>query len=177
MMNDFDKAEYGAFWHAMKGGDVFDVDASFARQNGKTIKQCQGNSPVGPGATGSSVKELQTLLGVVGHPVTVTGTFDDDTENALRAFQVKKKLTASGSADAATWKKLCTAAYGINPEALAGTVTGFLSAFGFGASAPVAPADTGSTSTSPPPPNLLLWVGLPVALVGVGTVIYFATRK
>jgi peptidoglycan hydrolase-like protein with peptidoglycan-binding domain len=182
--NDFDQAEYGAFWNTLNamenGGHTFDID-NYARPNGKTIKQCQANKTVQLGDSGDEVKELQTLLGVVGHPVTVSGTFDDATDSAVRAFQVKKKLSASGVVDAGTWKKLCNTAYGINPEALASVAAvgvDILGMFGFGKKPKGKKGKGGGEDTGyvAPGPNLFLWIGVPVVLAAVGTGIYLATR-
>lgn len=52
--------------------------------------------------TGDGVKQLQTDLKALGYPVTVSGTYDTDTHNAVVAFQQRNGLVISGIADSLT---------------------------------------------------------------------------
>ena len=52
--------------------------------------------------TGDGVKQLQTDLKALGYSVTVSGTYDTDTHNAVVAFQQRNGLVISGIADALT---------------------------------------------------------------------------
>ena len=52
--------------------------------------------------TGSEVKQLQTDLKALGYAVTINGTYDTDTHNAVVAFQQRNGLVISGIADALT---------------------------------------------------------------------------
>lgn len=52
--------------------------------------------------SGDGVRKLQTDLKAMGYPVSVNGTFDTDTHNAVVAFQQRNGLVISGIADALT---------------------------------------------------------------------------
>ena len=52
--------------------------------------------------SGDGVRKLQTDLKALGYSVTVNGTFDTDTHNAVVAFQQRNGLVISGIADALT---------------------------------------------------------------------------
>ncbi len=52
--------------------------------------------------TGDGVRQLQTDLKKLGYSVTVNGTYDTDTHNAVVAFQQRNGLVISGIADALT---------------------------------------------------------------------------
>jgi peptidoglycan hydrolase-like protein with peptidoglycan-binding domain len=52
--------------------------------------------------SGDGVRQLQTDLKALGYPVTVNGTYDTDTHNAVVAFQQRNGLVISGIADALT---------------------------------------------------------------------------
>ncbi|WP_406342888.1 peptidoglycan-binding protein [Streptomyces sp. NBC_00648] len=59
------------------------------------------------GAQGAQVKELQARLAQVGwFDDTPTGTYGSVTAAAVKGFQGKRGLPATGSADTATWQKL-----------------------------------------------------------------------
>ncbi|GAA0586376.1 L,D-transpeptidase family protein [Streptomyces crystallinus] len=59
------------------------------------------------GAKGDRVKELQARLAQVGwFDDTPTGTYGSVTAAAVKGFQDKRGLPATGSADAATWQRL-----------------------------------------------------------------------
>ncbi len=62
------------------------------------------------GSTGPAVKAVQQALGV-----TADGGFGPETEGALKTFQSKHSLTASGVVDAKTWTALLQAAGGVSP--------------------------------------------------------------
>jgi len=52
--------------------------------------------------TGDGVRQIQTDLKALGYPVSVNGTYDTATHNAVVAFQQRNALTISGIADALT---------------------------------------------------------------------------
>ena len=52
--------------------------------------------------SGDGVRKLQNDLKALGYPVTVSGTYDTDTHNAVVAFQQRNGLVISGIADALT---------------------------------------------------------------------------
>ena len=52
--------------------------------------------------TGDGVRQVQSDLKALGYPVTVNGTYDVDTHNAVVAFQQRNGLVISGIADALT---------------------------------------------------------------------------
>ncbi|MBM7866801.1 LysM peptidoglycan-binding domain-containing protein [Heliobacterium gestii] len=69
--------------------------------------------PAGPtcpdlarGNTGEAVRRLQRLLDAAEYPVTVTGVFDQATENAVRTFQSEVGINPTGRADLETWLSL-----------------------------------------------------------------------
>ena len=68
--------------------------------------------PLGLGSTGSRVTFLQYVLLVLAQfissipDVTITGTYTENTEEAVRAFQSYAGLPATGSIDEATWNAL-----------------------------------------------------------------------
>jgi peptidoglycan hydrolase-like protein with peptidoglycan-binding domain len=193
--SDYDKAEYGAFWAQLNSNDA-DLGEGFFSSIGsifgsKSVSDCANNPTASPGDNNTNVKELQTLLneahakttGSAGAVIVeVTGSYDDDTENAVRAFQVKNKLQPSGTTDSATWKKLCQVVYGssISGEgaaAAAGGVGYMISTLtgkgkkgkGGGGKTPDAPyvAET----------NWLLWIGVPVVLIAVSGGIYLYANR
>lgn len=63
-----------------------------------------------PGATGTTVSELQALLKLLGYyQGTVTGTYDDATLAAVRQFQQAAGIQADGIAGLETWTRLLPA--------------------------------------------------------------------
>ena len=52
--------------------------------------------------SGDGVRQVQTDLKALGYPVSVNGTYDTDTHNAVVAFQQRNGLVISGIADALT---------------------------------------------------------------------------
>lgn len=70
-------------------------------------KHADGTVGFGVGSQGNSIKNLQSRLKAAGFdPKHTTGKFDERTEGALKAFQRKSGLEATGRADAKTWKAL-----------------------------------------------------------------------
>jgi peptidoglycan hydrolase-like protein with peptidoglycan-binding domain len=65
-------------------------------------KVASGSATLAKGATGVAVSRLQSALADAGHAVTRTGTFDDPTVAALKAFQTSKSISDSGTLDKAT---------------------------------------------------------------------------
>ncbi len=72
-----------------------------------------------PGSQGSAVRYLQYYLEVIGayynavQPVTVTGNFDEATENSVRSFQQVFGLPATGVVNRQTWNDIYRAYAGI----------------------------------------------------------------
>jgi peptidoglycan hydrolase-like protein with peptidoglycan-binding domain len=65
------------------------------------------NMPVlSRGATGAGVERLQQDLSSRGYSLTVNGSFDESTENAVKAFQKENNLTVDGVVGAQTGQKL-----------------------------------------------------------------------
>ena len=62
-----------------------------------------------PGDTGPRVRELQArLFQLAWLPETTTGSYDAATRTAVRGFQVKRGLHATGAVDRRTWRRLVT---------------------------------------------------------------------
>ncbi len=61
---------------------------------------------LGKGSSGLAVSRLQSALADAGHPVNRTGTFDDPTVAAVKAFQSSKSIADSGTLDKATLSAL-----------------------------------------------------------------------
>jgi hypothetical protein len=64
---------------------------------------------LGKGAKGDQVVVVQQHLAGSNPAVAVSGTFDSQTDGALRAFQTARGLPATGTTDAATWQALLAA--------------------------------------------------------------------
>ncbi|MED1799069.1 peptidoglycan-binding protein [Brevibacillus porteri] len=60
------------------------------------------------GASGESVKELQTMLAGLGYKVTASGYYDESTRFAVMLFQSRNKQTLTGEADAKTFTAIKT---------------------------------------------------------------------
>jgi peptidoglycan hydrolase-like protein with peptidoglycan-binding domain len=69
-------------------------------------KIATGGATLGKGAKGLAVSRLQSALADAGHAVPRTGTFDDPTVAALKAFQSKKSIADTGTLDKATLSAL-----------------------------------------------------------------------
>lgn len=63
------------------------------------------------GATGDTVKKLQTELNRAGAKLKVDGIFGNDTYNAVVAFQSVRGLTVDGVVGPKTWNELLTVDY------------------------------------------------------------------
>jgi hypothetical protein len=59
-----------------------------------------------PAMEGADVKELQEILKQMGYPVSVTGKYDKETENAVSNFQKNEGLGVSGIVDPGTIQKI-----------------------------------------------------------------------
>src|SRR5262249_28288733 len=68
----------------------------------------EAKPPLRRGASGAEVSKLQQRLNAHGHepPLKVNGTFDDETDKAVREFQHSVGLATTGDVDANTWGKL-----------------------------------------------------------------------
>jgi peptidoglycan hydrolase-like protein with peptidoglycan-binding domain len=62
-----------------------------------------GNRILKRGSTGVDVAELQGLLQVCSHSLCRNGIFDEETEQAVLAFQQRHRLEATGKVDRVTW--------------------------------------------------------------------------
>ncbi|MEV6549362.1 L,D-transpeptidase family protein [Streptomyces sp. NPDC051597] len=72
-----------------------------------TAARAQPKVLMAAGSRGAQVKELQARLAQVGwFDDTPTGTYGSVTTAAVKGFQSKRGLPATGSADAATWQRL-----------------------------------------------------------------------
>lgn len=60
------------------------------------------------GASGESVKELQTMLAGLGYKVTASGHYDESTRFAVMLFQSRNKQPLTGEADAKTYTAIQT---------------------------------------------------------------------
>jgi len=69
-------------------------------------KVAAGTATLKKGDTGLSVSRLQSALADAGHAVTRSGTFDDATASAVKAFQSSKSIGGSGIVDKATLSAL-----------------------------------------------------------------------
>lgn len=87
------------------------------------------------GASGAGVKELQQLLQSTGHyRGNIGGTFGAQTAAALRSFQQRAGLAATGSADATTMTALRNEARAVAPSAPTAPGRGVQAVFDFGKS-------------------------------------------
>jgi hypothetical protein len=59
------------------------------------------------GASGSDVRDLQSLLNGEGFSLTVDGEFGASTQRAIRAYQATNAITADGIVGPRTWNSLC----------------------------------------------------------------------
>ncbi|MGP9019025.1 L,D-transpeptidase family protein [Streptomyces sp. BR1] len=88
--------------------------ASWAKTPGKVL--------LASGAKGDQVKDLQARLAQVGwFDDTPSGTYGSVTAAAVKGFQDKRQLPATGSMDTATWQKLSAMTTKPTREELAGT--------------------------------------------------------
>ncbi|WP_409178032.1 peptidoglycan-binding protein [Brevibacillus fortis] len=72
------------------------------------------NTTLKLGASGDSVKELQTMLAGLGYKVTASGHYDESTRFAVMLFQSRNKQPLTGEADAKTYTAIQTQ-YKSNP--------------------------------------------------------------
>lgn len=74
--------------------------------------------PLGPDATGDAVRDLQTRLHRVGFPSARTGVYDAATCDAVRAFQRRSGLDATGHCDHPTWAAIVESGYSLGDRLL-----------------------------------------------------------
>lgn len=124
-----------------------------------TIHQLHGDtSLLTLGASGDAVTQLQkdlNALRVTYIPVIVNGVYDNDTANAVKAFQQKAGLPLSGSVDVDTRAKLTEALQAMQSE-------------GAGTSSALTPSP--AIATRPVPAKLPLWQAGLMALGGIALV-------
>ncbi|OEJ93209.1 peptidoglycan-binding protein [Streptomyces thermolilacinus] len=65
--------------------------------------------PAAPGGRGPQVEAVQDLLQRAGHPADITGVYTAATRQAVRDFQRRHGLPATGAVDEDTWRALTTA--------------------------------------------------------------------
>jgi N-acetylmuramoyl-L-alanine amidase len=70
------------------------------------------------GADGAAVRDLQERLARAGSLVAVTGTFDDATEHAVRAFQDARGLYVDGVCGPETWSTLVESSFRLGDRLL-----------------------------------------------------------
>ena len=75
-----------------------------------------------PGASGSSVTQMQTNLRALGYDLTINGSYDTATEAAVRAFQSRNSLSVDGIAGPKTLTKLYSGT-ALGPSAAATTTS------------------------------------------------------
>lgn len=85
-----------------------------------TSRSATPDLPLGRGATGEAVRDLQIRLGALGEHLNgaENGSFDDVTEQAVRSFQAKRGLRVDGSCGDQTWSALVEAGYRIGDRLL-----------------------------------------------------------
>ncbi|WP_188276259.1 L,D-transpeptidase family protein [Streptomyces sp. CBMA152] len=99
-----------------------DGAASPASSTDRTAAKTPGKVLMASGAKGDQVKDLQARLAQVGwFDDTPSGTYGSVTSAAVRGFQDKRQLPATGSMDTATWQKLSAMTTRPTREELAGT--------------------------------------------------------
>lgn len=64
----------------------------------------------GPGGDPEAISQVQDLLNKVGYYAVVTGAWNDQTDSAVRSFQIKSGLPPTGLVDSATMNELAAAA-------------------------------------------------------------------
>ncbi|MEM9807716.1 MAG: peptidoglycan-binding protein, partial [Cyanobacteria bacterium P01_D01_bin.56] len=65
------------------------------------------NNVLGPGSVGSTVKDVQSMLALMGYySGAVDGNYNQSTVDAVRQFQAEVGLAVDGVVGAATWQKL-----------------------------------------------------------------------
>ena len=110
MTNIYDDATFAAV-KAFQQQNGLDADGSAGSQTFQVLKSDSARragaaplqySTVRIDQTGSDVRQIQTDLKALGYPVTVSGTYDEKTHNAVVAFQQRNGLVISGIADALT---------------------------------------------------------------------------
>ncbi|MEU2184545.1 peptidoglycan-binding domain-containing protein, partial [Streptomyces thermolilacinus] len=65
--------------------------------------------PAAPGDRGPQVEAVQDLLQRAGHPADITGVYTAATRQAVRDFQQRHGLPATGAVDEETWRALTMA--------------------------------------------------------------------
>ena len=73
------------------------------------------------GDRGSEVVDIQRRLTLLGYDLgetSVDGAFEEKTEQAVKDFQIKSSLSATGVVDSTTWKALVDASYKLGDRAL-----------------------------------------------------------
>ena len=108
-----------ATWYKIKS--IFNAVKGLADLQGEGISYDEASRlytrAVGRGNTGTPVEVVQYYLSVISYfdpnlpQVYITGTFDENTENAVRLFQEQNGLPPDGIVGRATWNAL-TVAYG-----------------------------------------------------------------
>ncbi len=74
--------------------------------------------PLGPGASGPAVADLQRRLAALGFTPELDGVFAQRTISAVESFQSLRGLVATGSCDGATWSAVVEAGFGLGDRVL-----------------------------------------------------------
>lgn len=98
------RREVGALSHSPERRRVA---PSKAQTRADRLTATEVRAGIAEGATGASVANIQKRLRAAGFdPKRTSGTFDERTAGAVKAFQRKSKLPATGIVDGKTWKAL-----------------------------------------------------------------------
>lgn len=135
---------------------------------------------LGQGDTGAEVKDVQRMLKSAGYPVSVTGTYDFDTQTQVAEFQTDHGLQSDGVVAAKTWAALYGEKSGQAANLLSSALnltSGLVGGYVQAKSASRAPA---VVVAAPPPPGpnwLLIGGGVVGAFVLVGGAIFLLRRS
>ncbi|MGN0641901.1 MAG: peptidoglycan-binding protein [Huintestinicola sp.] len=110
-----------ATWYKINFVYVSVKNLAELKSEGLKLEETSLNFPqnLSPGDSGNNVKQLQYYLQVVSAYydavplVSISGVYDDATENAVRAFQQLFGLPMTGVTDSATWEDIYRAYQGI----------------------------------------------------------------
>ena len=99
-------ADVGTYWNTFGRPSYFIDDIDTKEEQ---IEHASFNRVLKKGFKGDDVRELQILLNGAGDSIGVDGSFGSKTQAAIKAFQKRIRLAATGTADARTIAALITA--------------------------------------------------------------------
>ena len=85
------------------------ADGVAGDQTLSALNQAASTSTLRSGSSGSAVTQLQKRLKALGYSVSVTGTYDSETRNAVKQFQKRSGLSQDGTAGKKTLTRLYSA--------------------------------------------------------------------